>query len=405
MIVFKGARKRCDHIQEEYTSLDIRFWRQKNGPAVSSNCTCYLTTFMMATTSVDDKFDFAFILPDVDQADQVSSRYSCEVMTSDLPEDFRAIPMHKIRCNESVGVVTARIGYTENAMSLLFRVLSFLECNQVIMFATAASCSCVKAKLNELISIETLRETSNEDVKLKPFLLPKRTKMVYPATAVSECRNSLGNSRKRSRRYDVQVLVNLGIPIDVVPKDTVIVALNIENIPCNYKPADVKRALFEDELHSSQSLVDAVAALIPDIATADYKVSMPLTPPGTCKKQKSATDELKDLFPRPTGIAECNNQEELIRKFVGDFVVVKLHPGYYQDFARCLGLSEIDYAHIKQDYSDQNTKELLYQIIRVWFDTRGSCANVNTFNDALQKLKHKGLQDLFLFYCQENRKP
>jgi len=203
---------------------------------------------MMVTPTVDHKFDFAFILPDIDQAKQLSDRYDGEDMSdlsSDLPESYPAIPMFKIHIFAMVGVVTAMIGYTKNALSSLFRTLSVdLKCEQTFLFATAASCSCVKTKLDELISIETLREPLNEEVTLKSSLLPKRTAMVYPATAVSECRNSLGDSRKRSRRFNVQVLVNLSIPINALPKDTIFVALNVGRVPCNYKPVDVKRALF-----------------------------------------------------------------------------------------------------------------------------------------------------------------
>jgi len=128
---------------------------------------------------------------------------------------------------------------------------------------------------------------------------------------------------------------------------------------------------------------------------------MPLTPPGTSKKQEPAdNDEIKHFC----STAERNEQKNLIFKFVDDQVISELDPGSYQQFARCLGLTSNDYTLIKHDNSDKNNSELLHQIMRHWFLKQGHSANVTTFAHALKTLKHKELQDNFFIYCQDKSK-
>ena len=363
----------------------------------SDVCLC-----VMEKKSLKYTFDFAVILPDNNRAWQVSSRYHGTCTTiDDFPVDCQRIPMYKIHSNGLLGVITAIPGHTHQAVSVLFQILSSaVPRGNTFLFSTAVSCGCVKVENNELISIDTLYGTSSETVELR-FYLPVGTEKAYPATAVSKCS---GNSRKRSRQCKVQVLVSLDIPVDAVPAYTILMAVNVNKIPCSYKQAGVRKSLFNDE--HFEALVDAVTTFIPDIASDPHSVSMPMTPPETCKKQKlikpsSDKDNLFiNLFPCPTTTEERTEQKALIDKFVNDHVIVELDPNLYPHFARCLGLTDVEYTLIKDGYSAQ---ELIYQTIRKWFSKQGYDANVKSFYGALRA--HKELQDNFLFYCKEHSKP
>jgi len=352
-------------------------------------------------------FDFAVILPDNNGAQQVSSRYNGSCTTSDdFPVGCQRIPMYKVQINGLLGIITAIPGHTQQAVSVLLQILSSAvpRCN-TFLFSTAVSCGCVKTRRNELISIDTLYGTSSETVVLK-FYLPKGAEKAYPATAVSKCGHNSGSSRKRLQlsQCKVQALVSLDIPVDAVPADIILIAVNVNKIPCSYKQADVKKSLFNDEY--SQALIDTVTAFIPDIMVDPHLVSLPLTPPQTCKKQKSIKplcdkdNQFINLFPYPTTTEEYSEQKSLIDKFVNGHVIMELHPDSYQNFARCLGLNDAEYALIKHDYSGH---ELIYQTIRKWFSKEGCRANVKNFCGALET--HKGLQHNFLFYCKEYHEP
>jgi len=362
---------------------------------------------MANKSSMKIPFHFAVILPDNNGAQQLSSRYHGSCTTQDdFPVDCQRIPMYKIQINGLLGIVTAIPGHTHQAVSVLLQILSSaIPRHNMFLFSTAVSCGCVSAKSNELISIDTLYGASSE-VALK-FYLPKGAEKAYPATAVSKCNLQLlsGSSRKRLRRQcqcKVQSLVSLDIPVDAIQGDIILMAVNINKIPCSYKQADVKRLLFNDDY--SQALIDAVTTFIPDIAVDTHLFSMPLimTPPQTGKKQKlikplsDKDSQFINLFPYPATREEYSEQKSLIDKFVKDHVITELDPDSYQDFARCLGLTDVDYTHIRHDYSGS---ELIHQTFRKWFSKEGHCANVKSFYHALEA--YKGLQHNFLFYCNK----
>ena len=58
---------------------------------------------------------------------------------------------YSIRHNGHVAVVTSLPGYTSNAVSTLYEELSSTVRGPIFMIATAISCKCVEAGLNELI--------------------------------------------------------------------------------------------------------------------------------------------------------------------------------------------------------------------------------------------------------------
>ena len=359
------------------------------------------TTFM-EKESLKRMFDFAVILPDISQAQQISYHYRCTANVQlDCPQK---IPMYPIQSNGFFGVLTALPGYTHQAVYVLFKSLSPLVRGNTFLFSAAVSCGCVKPGINGLICIDTLYETSSsEKVELK-FYLTKEAEKTYPATAISKCSHSFKNSRKRSwPQCKVQVFVTLDIPVDAIPSNTILLTLNIDKLPCSYKQADIKRLLFGNE--HCEALVDAVTAFIPNIASDSHLV-LPLTPPGTCKKQKlikpmcDKEDQFINLFPCPTTNEEYAEQKKLIDDFEKDHIIAELDPNSYQHFARCLGLADVEYDHIKQDYRSQ---EHVHQTIRKWYSKQGSLANVKNFYCALEM--HKGLQDSFKFYCKEHRKP
>ena len=349
---------------------------------------------------------------DIDFQENMESLYSFAVIVAGDEESwqiancFNYQPQRKekysIRHNGHIAVVTSFPGYTSNAVSTLYEELSSTVRGPIFMIATAVSCKCVEAGLNELISIDTLYAISDEKVELK-FYLPKGSEKALPATAVSQCPGKSIPLSQHSKPV-VQVLVNLNIPVDSLkhPTEIILLGVNVDKIACQYEAVDVRKSLIGTE--HSQALVNAVARFIPTIKlTVDHDVALLLTPPYTShrKRKHEAFLEGKQVekFPCHT----TTETKKLINKFVQNYLISSLSPKKLKEFAVALGLTGNEYEHIEYDCHYQNATEQIFKIVDKWYEKKGTTdATVENFSAALGQMNHKELQkNLLQLFCYE----
>ena len=234
--------------------------------------------------------------------------------------------------------------------------------------------------------------------------LPEGAKKAFPATAVPLC---TGKSFSPSNIEAVQVLVSLNIPIESLkyPTEVTFMAVNVDRIDCQYEPEDVRNLLCRDS--NSQALVDAVTSFIPTITpTIDYGIAPLLTPPDTSHRRKRKQSEalLEDRPPKKFPCHNAKETKELINSFVQEYVVASLNPSKLKEFALSLGLTDTEYENIKYNNHYQNPAEQIFNVVSKWFEKKGTGATAKNFSTALQQMKHKELQDNFLYCCEKYEK-
>ena len=339
----------------------------------------------------------AFIVMNNEEALEIANRHDLICGPKKITvRKYKGLEMY-----QAGSVVFAHIpGYSHTAVSNLCEGLLSLGCEiyRVFLITTAVSCACVKEGVNELISIEKIYSRGFDDSKEFGFYLPEESQKMYPATAISQCDQKLTRTPPTA---GVQVLLNLSVMIDALTlppnfaltNQLIVMAVNVAKIACKYKHATVRKLLFDDHF---QDFVSAVVRFVSRITSED-NLTLPMTPPTTCKKQKldhqllsKIDDKLNEI---PYGM-----QREIIEKFEKDFLITSLPPDKLSSFTRCLGLTDIDYKNIEYEHNRTNPKEQIHCIVKAWFEKEGLEANVKKFGKALQDM-NKELYDNFILYC------
>jgi len=360
-------------------------------------------------STICDKF--AIIVPDDDQAREIADEYSSISGHERYVHKYKNIEIYQVQ-----RIIFAHIpGYSHTAVSTLYNGLRSLlgslggSYHRLFVITTAVSCACVKERDSNLISIDTIYSMDCNNKEEFGFYLPEGTKKIYPATAVSA---HCDLKKLPKNLQDVQVLLNLNITVDALsplpkflsPNQIVVMAVNVGKIACKYKPTTVRKLLF-DNLHF-QDFVKTVAMFASSIVRSQIEDSLPMTPPDTCKKQRQFSsseleDELLKTFPIPTNKGEHCRHKEVIEKFEKEVLITTLPPKELPNFARCLGLTDNDFATIEYEHNYRNPKEQMHCIINEWYEKEGFHANVIEFNEALKDMGKKELHDNFLLYCSE----
>ena len=340
----------------------------------------------------------AFIVINNEEALEIANRQDFTCGSKKITVKYKGIEMYQVG-----SIVFAHIpGYSHTAVSNLCEGLLSLggEIYRAFLITTAVSCACVKEGVNELISIERIYSNSREacdSSKEFGFYLPEGSKKMYPATAVSQC------DQKITRTTCVQVLLNLNVIIDALTllsksaltNQLIVMAVNVAKIACKYKHATVRKLLFDNHF---QDFVSVVARFVSRFTSED-SITLPMTPPATCKKQKLHHQLLsKNDDEVPLSKEEYDKQRKIIEEFEKDFLITSLSQDKLSSFTRCLGLTDIDYKNIEYEHNHANPKEQIHCIVKAWFEKEGLGANVKKFGKALQDM-NKELYDNFILYC------
>ena len=343
----------------------------------------------------------AFILINNEEALEIANRHDLICGSKMIPVKYKGIDMYQVGSAVFVHIP----GYSHTTVSNLCEGLASFggEIHRIFLITTAVSCACVKEGVNELISIERIYSSNCDSSKEFEFYLPEGSQKMYPATAVSQCDQKLTRTPPTA---GVQVLLNLSVMIDALTlpprfaltNQFVVMAVNVAKIACKYKNATVRKLLFDNHFQDFVSVVGRFVSRI----TSEGSLTLPMTPPTTCKKQKldrlllsKIDDKLNEI---PLSKEEYDRQRKIIEKFEKDFLVTSLPPDKLSTFTRCLGLTDIDYKNIEYEHNHKNPKEQIHCIVKAWFEKEGLEANVKKFGKALQNM-NKELYDNFILYC------
>ena len=341
--------------------------------------------------------NFAVIVPNNEQAVEIANQYSLECGKEKVCVNYNGMEIYQVK-----SAVFAHIpGYERTAVSILYEGLRSFggSYRYLFLITTAVSCACVKEGVNGLISIETVYSLNNSNKDFH-FFLPEGAQQMYPATAVAQCNQKL----PRTPLTTVQVLLNLNVMVDALTlppqfaptNQLIVMAVNVDKIACKYKQASVRKLLFDNK--HFQTFVRAVVNFASRIAASEDNLALPMTPPATCKKQRLLLNEMDDKLKEMSSKEKYTRQRDLIEKFERDFLVPTLSPDKLSNFARCLGLTDIDYKNIEYEHNYKNPSEQIHCIVREWFEKKGLEATVKTFSEALQDM-NKELYDNFVLYC------